>query len=60
MSEEQKEYLSKSYDWIVNVLQTQKRMLPINELYTAYPFKKKGLTKEGLQILSNTITEAIK
>lgn len=32
--------LSKSYDWLTNILAVQKRWLSNRELWAAYPFKK--------------------
>jgi hypothetical protein len=51
--------LSKSYDWIVQVLITQNRIISFEDLWIAYPFKTNGLTKHGLDLLYNTIKEKL-
>jgi hypothetical protein len=51
----QQEALSKSYDWCANVIARQGRILPLDEMWYAYPFKKSGLSKEGLSVLLNAI-----
>jgi hypothetical protein len=49
--------LSESYDWIVQVLTTQNRIISFEDLWIAYPFKTNGLTRYGLDLLYNTIKE---
>lgn len=51
--------LSESYDWIVQVLITQNRIISFEDLWIAYPFKTNGLTKYGLDLLYNTIKEKL-
>jgi hypothetical protein len=51
--------LSESYDWIVQVLTTQKRIISFEDLWIAYPYKKNGLNKYGLDLLYNTIKEKL-
>ena len=51
LTEAQEAILSKSYDWCTNVIVKQQRFLPLEDMYKAYPFKKTGLTKEGLGIM---------
>jgi hypothetical protein len=51
--------LSKSYDWIVQVLITQNRIISFEDLWISYPFKTNGLTKHGLDLLYNTIKEKL-
>jgi len=59
MNTNQNEIINKSYDWVVNVITTQKRFLSIDDFYTAYPFKSNGLTKQGLEILINEIKKVV-
>lgn len=51
LTEAQEMILSKSYDWCTNVIVKQQRFLPLETMWTAYPFKKTGLSKEGLGIM---------
>lgn len=59
MTKEQELYLNKSYDWAQKVITKQKRFLPLETMWAAYPFKNKGLTKEGLSILLNKMQEVL-
>ena len=51
LTTKQEEVLSKSYDWCTAVITKQCRFLPLDTMWTAYPFKRTGLTKEGLSIM---------
>ncbi len=51
LTTQQEEMLSKSYDWCTNVVGRQRRFLPIDTMWQAYPFKRNGLTKDGLSVL---------
>ena len=55
----QQEILDKSYTWASNVVIKQKRFLDIDTMYIAYPFKKNGLTKEGLNILLENMKKVL-
>lgn len=54
------EIIEKSYDWATNVVIRQGRFLSINDMWIAYPFKKTGLTKEGLNLLLEEMKKTIK
>lgn len=58
MTTQQEEIVSKSYDWLTKVLETQKRWLSDSDLWAAYPFKKTGLNKDGLMLLIAKMKEA--
>lgn len=60
LTKEQEDVLSKSYDWLVAVVQKQKRWLSDEDLWTAYPFKKDGLSKHGLGVLIAKTKETLK
>ena len=51
LTEQQTQILSKSYDWCTAVITKQQRFLPLETMWTAYPFKRTGLNKEGLSVL---------
>jgi hypothetical protein len=57
MTTEQEQIVSKSYDWLAKVLETQQRWLSDRDLWVAYPFKKTGLSKEGLSLLITKMKE---
>ena len=50
MTDEQKEYVKKTLDWIADVIQCQKRFMELEDLWTAYPFKTR-INKELLAII---------
>ena len=60
MNTEQKIIIANSYDWVANVVITQKRFISNTDFWIAYPFKKKGLTKEGLFLLIETMKNILK
>lgn len=51
---ELEQYLSKSYDWVLNVLRTQGRWLTPEEFWIAFPFKKR-VNKEHFTALINAM-----
>ena len=59
MNYEQKIIIAKSYDWVAEVVSTQKRFISNKDFWIAYPFKKNGLTKEGLFLLIETMKKLI-
>lgn len=59
LTNKQEDILSNSYDWAVSVITRQKRILPLDTMWQAYPFKKDGLTKEGLTILLDKIKDQL-
>lgn len=48
---EQENIFNKTYDWCASVITKQNRILPINTMWDAYPFKKNGMTKDGLTVM---------
>jgi hypothetical protein len=59
LSTQQEEILSKSYDWATNVIVRQQRFLPLDVMWTAYPFKKDGFSKEGLSIMLTKMQDGL-
>jgi len=55
----QQEIVSKAYDWLAEVAKKQGRILSNDDLWTAYPFKSNGLQRAGLDILVNTMRDAV-
>jgi|LakMenE01Jun11ns_1017448.scaffolds.fasta_scaffold9252674_2 hypothetical protein len=60
MNTEQKIIIAKSYDWVADVVATQKKIISNRDFWIAYPFKKNGLTKEGLFLLIETMKNILK
>jgi hypothetical protein len=60
MNTEQKIIIAKSYDWVADVVATQKKFISNRDFWIAYPFKKNGLTKEGLFLLIETMKNILK
>lgn len=59
MSEEQRAIFETSYDWLTGVLIRQKRLISFEDLWAAYPFKSKGLTKEGFLLIYSIFEKAL-
>lgn len=59
VTQTQQEILEKSYEWAANVVIRQKRFLDIDTMWIAYPFKKNGLSKEGLTVMLDYMKKAI-
>ena len=59
MSEEQRAIFEQTYSWITEVSIQQKRLISFEDLWTAYPFKSNGLTKEGFLLVYSIIKKAL-
>lgn len=59
MTTVEQEKISKSYDWCSNVFNKQGKVLGIEDMWKAYPFKSSGLNKEGLRLLLENMEKFI-
>lgn len=59
MNDQQREIFETTYDWLTAVIIKQNRLISFQDLWTAYPFKSNGLTKEGLLMIYSIFKKAL-